>query len=281
MSYFFAIMLGLVQGLTEFLPISSSGHLSVLQNLFGVADLAVMADHLFFDTLLHLATLVSICIVFWGDIIDMVKEVVGFIRDARHPKPEDSEPKPARRMVLMIIIATVPLLIILPLNSRIEELYGSTVFIGIAFLITGLMLYLSDRLPRGRKTAANMTAGNALAIGACQAVATLPGISRSGATITAGMATGLDRAFAVKFSFLMSIPAVLGATVLQLIDAVGQGIDTALLPRYLAGMAAAGISGYFAIRLVKHISQKGKFGKFCYYCFGAGILTLILTFTIR
>lgn len=280
MSYLIAIILGLVQGITEFLPVSSSGHLSVLQNLLGVQELAVMEDHLFFDTLLHLATLVSICIVYRSDIVSMFKEVISFFKDVRHPKPEDGEPKPARRLVLMIIIATLPLLIALPFSGQVEKLYSNTMFIGFAFLVTGGILFASDRLPRGRKTEKNMTIGNALVIGACQAVATLPGISRSGTTITAGMATGLDRTFAVKFSFLMSIPAVLGANILQLFDAFEQGIDTSLLLPYLVGMLVAGISGYFAIRLIKMISQKGKFGKFCYYCFAIGLVTVVLSIVI-
>jgi undecaprenyl-diphosphatase len=277
MSYLLAIILGLVQGVTEFLPISSSGHLSVAQNLLNASDLAVVEEHLFFDTLLHLATLISICLVYWRDIADMVSEAIGFLKDSRHPRPRDTEPKPARRLVLMILVATIPLFVVLPLNEQIEKLYSSTLFIGIAFLLTGAMLFLSDRLPAGRNTEKNMTIGNALVIGGCQAIATLPGISRSGATITAGMASGLERGFAVKFSFLLSIPAVLGANILQLCDALEQGIDTSLLLPYLSGMAAAGVSGYFAIRLIRYISQKGKFGKFCYYCFLAGIVTIVLT----
>lgn len=278
MSIWFAALLGLIQGVTEFLPISSSGHLSVLQNLFGVSEFG--EEHLLFDTLLHLATLVSICIIYWRDIVEMFKEVVGFFKDVRHPKPEEGGPKPARRLVLMIIIATLPLLIALPFSDAVGSLYNNTLFIGFAFLATGLILFLSDRLKNGRKTAKNMTVGNALVIGACQAVATLPGISRSGSTITAGMASGLDRSFAVKFSFLMSIPAILGANILNLFKASKEGLDAAQLPAYLVGMAVAAVTGYFAIKLVKMLSQKGKFGKFCYYCFAVGVLTIVLSFII-
>ena len=274
MTYLFAIILGLVQGVTEFLPISSSGHLSVLQNTFGVSA----EGHLFFDTLLHLATLISICFVYWTDITDMIREAIGFIKDSRHPKPEDDEPKPARRQVLMLIIATLPLVFALPLEKLVGNLYYNTLFIGIAFLLTGLILFMSDRLRQGRKTAATMTIADAAIVGASQVLATLPGISRSGTTITAGMATGLDRSFAVKFSFLMSIPAVLGANILGLIDAAREGFDLEYMPQYLVGMLVAAVTGYFAIRFVKSLSQKGKFGRFSYYCFGAGIITIILSF---
>lgn len=278
MSILAAILLGVVQGISEFLPISSSGHLSVLQNFFGIRNLE--EENLLFDILLHLATLISVCIVYRHDIADMIREIVGFVRDIRHPKPEEGGPKPARRLVLMIIIATLPLIIVLPINDLIEKLYYNTYFIGAAFLFTGAMLLLSDKMQNGRKTEKNMTAGNALVIGACQAVAVLPGVSRSGSTITAGMAVGLNRNFAVKFSFLMSLPAILGANIISLFKALGQGVDTKLIPIYLIGMAAAGVVGYFAIGLVKLLSQKGKFGKFSYYCFTVGAITIILSFIL-
>lgn len=276
MKIWFAALMGLVQGLTEFLPVSSSGHLSVFQNIFGMEN--VEEGHLFFDVLLHLATLVSVCIIYWQDIKDMIREFFGFFRDLRHPKPAEDDPKPARRMVFMIIIALLPLLIALPFQGLIEKLYYNTLFIGFAFLITGVILYISDRFKTGRKTASNMTVKDALIVGACQAVATIPGISRSGSTISAGMATGLNRTYAVKFSFLLSLPAILGANILQLFKAFGSGIDFSLMPAYLIGMVVAGITGFFSIKLVNMLSKKGKFGKFCYYCFAAGIVTIILSF---
>jgi len=272
MSLLFAALLGFIQGVAEFLPISSSGHLAVLQNLFGVGEVDTL-----FDVLLHLATLISICIVFRKDIAEMIKEAIGFIKDIRHPKPDEGEVKPARRLVLMIIIATLPLIIVLPFTDYIDKLSGSTYFIGVAFLITGAILFLSDRMLNGKKTEKNMTVGDAVKIGVVQAIGTLPGISRSGSTITGGMAVGLNRSFAVKFSFLMSLPAVLGAVLISLVDATKEGVDTARIPAYLLGMAVAGITGYFSIKLVKMLSQKGKFGKFCYYCFAAGIVTIVLT----
>ena len=272
MTLLFAAILGFVQGLAEFLPISSSGHLSVLQNLFEMDGVDTL-----FDVLLHFATLIAICIVYWQDIVDMIKEVIGFFKDMRHPKPDQGDPKSARRMVLMIIIATLPLVIVLPFKDQIDKLNNNTYFIGIAFLITGAILYLSDKMQNGKKTEKNMSIGDAVKIGMVQAIATLPGISRSGSTITAGMATGLNRNFAVKFSFLMSLPAVLAATLIELIHALENGADTAKLPAYLLGMAVAGVTGFFSIKIVKLLSQKGKFGKFCWYCFFIGILTIVLT----
>ena len=272
MKIWFAALLGALQGVTEFLPVSSSGHLAVFQRFFGLGEV-----DMFFDVLLHFATLIAIIVFYRYEILDMLREIGGFFHDLKHPNPDAGEPKPARRLVLMIIIATLPLFIVLPFNDKIESLSNNTLFVGIAFLITGVILYLSDRLPQGRKSAGSMTVVDSVKIGLAQAVATLPGISRSGSTIAAGMATGLDRGFAVNFSFLMSLPAVLGATILETKKAVEAGVDTASLPAYLVGMVIAGVVGYFAIRLLKMLAEKGKFGKFCYYCFGIGILTIIFT----
>ena len=271
MTVLFAALLGLIQGITEFLPVSSSGHLAVFQNFLGMKKVDT-----FFDVLLHFATLIAVCIVYWQDIVDMVKEFFGFFRDLRHPKPEEDSPKSARRLLFMIIIATLPLFLVLPFSSKIENLSNNMYFIGIAFLITGGILLLSDRMQHGRRTEKNMTIGNALTIGICQAIATLPGISRSGSTISAGMAVGLNRSFAVKFSFLLSLPAIIGANILSFASALKEGVDVSLLPAYLVGMLVAGVSGYFAIGLVKVLAQKGKFGKICYYCFAAGITTIVL-----
>lgn len=270
-----AIILGLVQGIAEFLPISSSGHLSVLQNLFHMST--AEDGHMFFDVLLHLGTLISICIVYWHDIVAMFRETICFFGDMKKPAAERKQQLPAARMVLMIIIATLPLFVILPINDYVEQLYYHTFFIGIAFALTGCLLFVSDRMPVGKRTEKNMRIKDALIIGVCQAIATIPGLSRSGTTITAGMATGLNRDFAVKFSFMMSLPAVLGANILSLAKAAKAGIDVSLLPAYLVGMVVAMISGIFAIGLVKRITSKGRFGNFAYYCWGVGALTIILS----
>jgi len=180
-------------------------------------------------------------------------------------------------MILFIILATLPLLLVLPIKDKVEGLYSNTIFIGCAFLLTGTILFLSDRMGRGGKNLKTASILDVVLVGFGQAVAVVPGLSRSGTTIACGMARGFEREFAVKFSFLLSIPAVLGANLLSLIDAVQAGIDWSLLPMYLAGVAAAAVSGYLAIRLLKYITQKGSFGGFSYYCWGMGLLTLILS----
>ena len=271
-----AIFLGIVQGLAEFLPISSSGHLSVLQNLFHMNSLE--EGHLFFDVLLHLGTLVSIFICYWSDIKAIVREVFIVLRGGRTVTGERiSGPLPAARLFLMLVIATLPLVLIVPINGLVEELYYQSWFIGVAFMLTGCLLFVSDKMTPGHKTEKNMRIRDALIIGCCQCVATIPGLSRSGTPITAGIATGLDRGFAMRFSFLLSIPAVLGANVLSIVDAIREGFDASLLPIYLVGMLAAVISGIGAILLMKLISRKSKFGFFTYYCWAAGIITLVLS----
>ena len=273
-----AIILGIVQGIAEFLPISSSGHLSVLQNLFHMST--AEDGHMFFDVMLHFGTLISICIVYWKDIVAMVTETLQFFSGKGRGKAADGQPRrnlPAARMVLMIIFATLPLVLVMPIKDKVEQLYYHTFAIGLFFLITGCILFVSDKMPRGTRTEKNMRVTDALIIGLCQCVATIPGISRSGSTITAGMATGLDRDFAVKFSFMMSIPAVLGASLLTLVDAIQTGIDAKLLPVYLVGTVISTVVGVFAIKLVKSITSKGKFGNFAYYCWTVGVLTILLS----
>ncbi len=273
-----AILLGIVQGVAEFLPISSSGHLAILQNLF---VLSAGEEHMFFDVLLHLGTLISICVCYWGDIVAMVREVFIVLRGGRRA---DGTPVQgnlgAARLFLMIVVGTLPLFLVLPINDSVEQLYYITPFIGVALLLTGCMLFVSDRMAPGKRTEKNMRFRDALIIGLCQCVATIPGLSRSGSTITAGIAPGLDRGFAMKYSFLLSLPAVLGANLLSFIKALGEeSIELSMVPAYLVGLLAAMLSGIAAISLMKLIAKKSKFGWFAYYCWGAGLLTIVLSLT--
>ena len=270
-----AILLGLVQGIAEFLPISSSGHLSILNNLFAMTT--TEDGHLFYDVLLHLGTLISICVVYWEDIVAMFFEVLGFINLGPMASAGRKARYPAARLFFMIVMATLPLVLILPVKSLLEGLYNNNIFVGIMLVLTGCMLFVSDKMKDGRKGVGQMSIFDALIIGLCQCVATVPGLSRSGTTITAGIATGLKRDFAVKFAFLMSLPAVLGANILSIADAARQGIDMSSLPAYLIGMAVAMVSGIASIHLLKYIANKGKFGGFAYYCWVVGVLAIILT----
>ncbi len=274
MSIWNAILLGLVQGLAEFLPISSSGHLSILNNLFHMTT--AEGGHMFFDVLLHLGTLVSVCVVYWEDIVQMFFEVIAFA-GAGPLAGEKRAHYPAARLFLLIVVGTLPLFLVLPVNDMLEGLYYNSIFIGVMLVLTGCMLYVSDRMAQGSKTERNMSFLDALLIGVCQCAATIPGLSRSGTTITAGLATGLRRDYAVKYSFLLSLPAVLGANILSFVDAAREGIDWHSMPAYLIGTAVAMVTGIGAISLLKRISRSGKFGSFAYYCWVVGVLSIILT----
>ena len=271
MTYLMSVVLGFVQGVAEFLPISSSGHLSLLQTWFGMEE----PDNLF-NVLLHFATLIAVCVVYWRDIVDMITEFFRGVGSLFSRKGNSGPVPPARRLVMMVILGTLPLLLVLPIEDKVESLGGSNVFVGIALLVTGAILFVSDRMARGRKNARTATVTDALLVGCAQAVAVIPGLSRSGCTISAGMALGFDRTFAVRYSFLLSLPAVLGATLLKVIDVIKDGVDPTLLPMYLVGMVVAGVVGYFSIRLVNLLAQKNKFGKFAYYCWAIGLVAIVL-----
>ena len=273
MTYWTAIILGLVQGVAEFLPISSSGHLAILQNFLhlGSAD-----EHLLFDVLLHLGTLAAVILAFWRDVSGLVREglcMVHLKKLRRGQKPDRLK----RRTIWFIILGTLPLFAVIFIKDAVESLYSNTFFIGFALLVTGGLLFAADRLGHGTKNERNATLGSVMLVGLSQALATVPGLSRSGTTISVGMFCGFERSFAVKFSFLLSVPAVLGANLLTFIDAVQAGIDFSLLPVYLVGVLAAFVSGFFAISLLRILVQKSRFGSFAYYCWGAGLVTLILS----
>ena len=269
-----AVLLGLVHGVAEFLPISSSGHISIINNLFNMSSTS--GEHLFFDVLLQLATIIAVVIVYWQDIVAMFYELLSFVNLgplAGLPR----ERYPAARLFLMIVMGTLPLFLVLPLNERLNGLYDRNIFIGVMLILTGCLLYVADKMTPGKKSERSMTILDALLIGLCQSVATIPGLSRSGATITAGIATGLRKDFAVKFSFLLSVPAVLGALILKLVAAVKAGIAWASVPAYLVGMVVALLAGVGSIYVVKYIASKGRFGGFAYYCWVAGVLGIILS----
>ena len=278
MSLLSSILLGLIQGLAEFLPISSSGHLAIAEHFLGQAGIPATPD--FFDVLLHLGTLVAVFVAYWQDIREMIVELIDGIRDlARGTTPTPIPP--ARRLILLIIVATLPLFAVLPVKDLVEGLSSNIYFVAGALIVTGFLLFASDRVKKGRKTEKTATLVDVLLVGVAQAIATCPGISRSGTTITAGCFVGFDRKFAVRFSFLMSIPAILGANLLTLIDAIQENtIIVSDIPVYLVGVAVAAVVGYACIRLLKMIADKGKFGWFAYYCWTAGLIVLALTLVL-
>ena len=276
MTVFTSFLLGLIQGVAEFLPISSSGHLAIAQNLLNLqAEIPA-----FFDVLLHLGTLLAVFVAYWQDIKGMVVEFFCGIGDLVHHSTPTPVP-PARRLILLIILGTLPLFAVLPIKDKVQGLSDNMIFIGAALIVTGFLLFASDMIRKGRKTERNATWLDVLIVGAGQAIATMPGISRSGMTISAGCFTGFERRFAVRFSFLLSIPAVLGANILSLKDAFEAGIVWGEVPIYLVGVVTAAVVGYLCIRLLRMIADKGRFGAFAYYCWAVGLLTLVLNIIMK
>lgn len=281
MNYLFSIAMGFLQGVAEFLPISSSCHLTLFQYFFSPGENSEELDMLF-TILLHFGTLISVCVYYWRDIMDMIREFFLGLADLFSRRgSHQGRPPEARRLVVMIVIGTLPLFAVLLVKDTVDAAFSNVTFVSVALIATGFLLFFSDRMARGRKTARTATIRDALLVGCAQAVGTLPGISRAGSTISAGMLCGFDRTFAVRFSFLLSLPAVLGANILEVVDAVqAGGVDVARLPMYVVGVVVAGVVGYFAIRLVNLLANKGKFGAFAYYCWTVGIVSLVASFLV-
>ena len=263
-----SILLGILQGVTEFLPVSSSGHLAIAEHLLNMTEASEIPQ--FFDVLLHLGTLIAVFIAYREDILEMIQEFILGISDIAHGSTPVPVP-PARRLIILIIAGTLPLFAVLPIKDRVESLGDNMYFVAGALLVTGILLYASDRVGKGRKTEKSAPIISALLVGVGQAIATCPGISRSGTTITAGCFAGYVPRFALP------IPAILGANILSLKDAIEAGIIWAEVPLYLAGVATAAAVGYLCLWLLRYIAERGKFGFFAYYCWLAGAATLALT----
>ena len=268
------IIIGIVQGLTEFLPVSSSAHLVFIQNILGVES------SLAFDTFLHLGTLIAVLWFFRYDIYKMLKSwwlSIGDILQGRFT--EGFKEDPYKRLAWYVILATIPVGIVGVLfEDSVDALFAGALYVPAFFLfVTGTILYLSQRMTSGNINYDNITKKEALFMGLGQACAILPGLSRSGTTIAAGLTIGLDKEFAAKFSFILSIPAIFGAFVLQLKD-IGSAMDANFLPVFL-GFIAAIISGYMAIKWMLDLIQNKSLDIFSYYCWAVGIIVFMGSIT--
>ena len=285
MSLLQSILMGLIQGLTEFLPVSSSGHLALFKILFDVNT----ETGLLFDVMLHVGTLVAICIVYYKDIIRLVIEFIGMLIDGGYNlvtwmqkrRGKDGAYRHViynsyRKMVMLVIVSTIPTGIIGYVGADLVTAASEVLIVpGICLIITAALLFVCDRIPEGHKKPKQTSYANAFIIGICQGVATLPGLSRSGTTITACVLNGLDRRFAVKYSFIMSIPAILGAMVLQLKNIGSRALVRTDLIHYAIGMAVAAVVGYICIKTMLVIVKKRKFKFFSIYCLIVGIVSII------
>ena len=272
MTYFEATVLGLVQGLAEFLPISSSGHLALLQNWFGIDETKV----LLFTVLLHVGTLISVFIMYWKDIWELIVELVLTIKDLCTGKGLRMEERPVRKLGVMIIVTTIPTAIIgFLFNDFFDSLYTSVIPIGVGLIITGFLLVFAEKKGESDRGIKQMNLKNAIFIGTVQGIAICPGISRSGSTLFGSLICDLDRKFAVKFVFLISIPSILGSAILEAPAAIEAGVSLSQLGPVLWGMAVAAAAGIFAINsMIKIVSDK-NLSWFSYYLWILGLVVVI------
>ncbi|MFR4352244.1 MAG: undecaprenyl-diphosphate phosphatase [Roseburia sp.] len=285
MSLLQAIVMGIIQGMTEFLPVSSSGHLALFKILFGVeTDTGIL-----FDVLLHVGTLMAICVVYYKDIWRLVVEGYCILRDSsvnaviffrNHIKKEEEPYRRVinsgyRKFVMLLIVSTIPTGVIGFFGRDVVEMASEILLVpGICLIVTAILLLVADRVQDGGKLPKGATYTSAFGVGIAQGIATLPGISRSGATITACLLSGYQRNFAVKYSFLMSIPAILGALVLEMKDLTRVSAAPTEILYYIIGMLIAMGVGYVCIKTMLVIVRKKKFTGFAIYCLFVGALSI-------
>lgn len=246
-----AVVLGLVQGLTEFLPVSSSGHLVLLQKIFGLKDM------LFFDVMVHFGTLLALVAVFWRDLLAMLK-------------------RPLAKLPVLIVVGTVPTgLMGVLFKDWFEQIFSSGKTLGVEFLITGLILWYAERARGGNRHLEDMTAADALFIGFMQGLAILPALSRSGLTISGALLRRLDRSLAARFSFLLSIPAILGAAVLETKDFLQNPAGTRDIGAVILGTVVAAVAGYAAIKFMLRLLERGNMRLFAGYVWVLGLVVII------
>ncbi len=265
-----SIIQGIIQGLTEFLPVSSSGHLALYQYFTGQSG----ESGALFSLVLHLGTLIAVVVAFWGTIQELIMEFFNMAGDLFHGKLSFKKVNPRRKMIFLLVVSLLPLFLTLLLKDVLRGVAEDNNIIveGICFLVTSSMLLMADRC-NGRTTARGMTYRAAVTIGLVQAFAPLPGISRSGSTLSAGMMLGLERGFAVNFSFIMGIPAVCAALLLDAKDIIGGGLH---LPAsvILIGLVFSAVFGLMAIGMVRWLVASQKLRWFGYYTLVLGIFVL-------
>ncbi len=276
LSYWQAIWMAIVQGLTEFLPVSSSGHLVLASQILGVQT----DGGPLLEVILHIGTLIAVFIVYYKDVWSLIKEGVLLIVDGvRYLVNKAKYPfrmYPERKMVVMVLIASVPTAVLgLFVEAFLQDLFmSSAIAVGVMLLVTSALLLLSTKIKQGSKRVEKATYRDALAVGIVQGIATIPGISRSGSTIVAGLADGFDREFAIRFSFLLSIPAIAGASLLTFIKSDLAELAANAGP-YLVGLVLSAAVGYLCIRTLLRMLKNHTFHYFGYYCGAVGVIAII------
>lgn len=271
MSIWGGILLGIIQGLTEFLPVSSSGHLVIAQSLIkGFHQQGVL-----FDVMLHFGTLLAVLFFFRKDIYDILTSLLPKQWITNHGNYDETFIADRRKIALLIIAGTVFTgLIGISFEDQVHRLFESVDVAAYMLLVTGCLLFLADRIKDTARGESDMNITDAIIIGIVQGMALIPGISRSGSTIAFGMFRKINGETAARFSFLLSIPAILGATILEL--GYIQSVSSEDLIVYAAGMITAALTGFVALKLLFFVIRKRRLGIFAYYCWLLGITTLII-----
>ena len=272
MNIFEAIMQGIIQGLTEFLPVSSSGHLSLYQHFTGNSG----EGALLFSAVLHLGTLVAVFTAFRKTIWELIKELGFMIKDIFTGKFKWKEMNPPRRAIIMMIISLLMLIPFYIFKDFFEGVSEDSDIIveGICFLYTATILFFSDRCVKGNKKFGDITVKNAVTVGAFQGVALLPGVSRSGSTISGGLFCGFERETAVQYSFILGIPAISGGCLLQVKDAVDQKAMDIEPLNFAVGFIVSAIVGICAIKMVNWLVKSDKFKIFAVYTLILGVVVI-------
>ena len=247
-----AILYGIIQGLTEFLPVSSSGHLAIIEALGGDNPETLMA----FNVLLHVGTLVAVCAAYYKTIIALIPAFFRMIGKLFHGVHKFGEFDSDERFVILVILTTLFLIPTGLIVGNVAALSEYLWAVGIILMINGVLLFVSDKISKGVKGISDATIADSVMIGLAQVLAVLPGLSRSGTTITAGLARGFKREDAVKYSFILSIPATVGAAVLELPDLASVTLSGGELTAYLLGALAAAVVGFAAIKFIQYLSRK-------------------------
>lgn len=276
MSWVEALFAGILQGATEFLPVSSSGHLVIYAALFGGKSQASLA----FTVFLHLATLLSVIIVFYQDILLLIREIFVAIADFIMRRERFNSPE--RRLLIMVIIGTIPAVIVgLSIKlSGSDSILENIFVVGAMLIITAIFMFSADRFNNGKQTEASASYRSALLVGILQAAAILPGLSRSGSTIFGGLLSGFTKEFAVRFAFILSIPAILGAGLVEFMDVIKSGQLVIEPVSWTIGFIAALISGVLAISFIKILAASNKFYIFGFYCLLVSAFAFLVGFGV-
>ncbi len=266
MSWLSALLLGILQGFTEFLPVSSSGHLVLAQKLLpGFSQPGVL-----FDVTIHLGTLVAVCLYFRKDLWGLLVSVL--------PGAEAGADTVAnRRLLWLLFLGSLPTVVLgLLFRKQFEAMFDDIVGAGVWFIITGVLLFITDRVATADRSLPAMTTWDALIIGLAQGLSIIPALSRSGATIAAGVFLGLERGLLVRYSFLLSIPAVAGAFLLELVSHRQETFHRADLLAYGVGTFAAFVVGYWSIAVLLNLTRSRRLSMFAYYCWAIGLVALMV-----